>query len=81
MSFLDVFSGVRLLRSPRGECPCHARSGAGEQNIREIREIRGSLCLYETGRTRNITGLEVALLLNFKESKVAWKRVVRGQSE
>jgi len=24
----------------------------------------------------NITGLEVALLLNFKESKLAWKRVV-----
>jgi len=29
----------------------------------------------------NITGLEVALLLNFKESKLAWKRVVRGQAE
>jgi hypothetical protein len=29
----------------------------------------------------NITGLEVALLLNFKESKLAWKRVVRGQPE
>jgi hypothetical protein len=27
----------------------------------------------------DITGLEVALLLNFKESKLAWKRVVRGQ--
>jgi hypothetical protein len=27
------------------------------------------------------TGLEVALLLNFKESKLAWKRVVRGQPE
>ena len=26
----------------------------------------------------NITGLEVALLLNFKESTLAWKRVVRG---
>ena len=26
----------------------------------------------------NITGLEVALLLNFKEAKLAWKRVVRG---
>ncbi len=26
----------------------------------------------------NITGLEVALLLNFKDSKLAWKRVVRG---
>ena len=25
----------------------------------------------------NITGLEVALLLNFKESRLAWKRVVR----
>ena len=29
----------------------------------------------------NITGLEVALLLNFKESKLTWKRVVRGQPE
>src|SRR6266436_2223454 len=29
----------------------------------------------------NITGLEVALLLNFKESKLAWKRVVRGAPE
>lgn len=29
----------------------------------------------------NITGLEVALLLNFKESKLAWKRVVRGTPE
>jgi hypothetical protein len=26
----------------------------------------------------NITGLEVALLLNFKSSKLEWKRVVRG---
>src|SRR2546422_11290326 len=26
----------------------------------------------------NITGLEVALLLNFKEAKLAWKRVVSG---
>jgi GxxExxY protein len=26
----------------------------------------------------NITGLEVTLLLNFKEAKLAWKRVVRG---
>jgi GxxExxY protein len=26
----------------------------------------------------NVTGLEVALLLNFKEAKLAWKRVVRG---
>src|SRR5712692_4499401 len=26
----------------------------------------------------NITGLEVALLLNFKEAKLQWKRVVRG---
>jgi hypothetical protein len=25
----------------------------------------------------NITGLEVALLLNFKESKLAWKPAVR----
>ena len=29
----------------------------------------------------NITGLEVALLLNFRESKLAWKRVVRGNQE
>jgi len=29
----------------------------------------------------NITGLEVALLLNFKESKLQWKRVVRGLPE
>jgi GxxExxY protein len=29
----------------------------------------------------NITGLEVALLLNFKESKLAWKRVVGGIPE
>ena len=29
----------------------------------------------------NITGLEVALLLNFKEAKLAWKRVVRGPTE
>ena len=28
----------------------------------------------------NITGLEVALLLNFKESKLAWKRVVNERS-
>ena len=27
----------------------------------------------------NISGLEVALLLNFKEAKLAWKRVVRGK--
>jgi len=33
------------------------------------------------GEFFNITGLEVALLLNFKESKPAWKRVVRGQPE
>src|SRR5213594_1703287 len=26
----------------------------------------------------NITGLEVALLLNFKETTLTWKRVVRG---
>jgi GxxExxY protein len=26
----------------------------------------------------NITGLEVALLLNFKEAKLSWKRVVQG---
>jgi GxxExxY protein len=29
----------------------------------------------------NITGLEVALLLNFKEAKLAWKRVVTGEKE
>jgi GxxExxY protein len=29
----------------------------------------------------NITGLEVALLLNFKEAKLTWKRVVRGEPE
>ena len=29
----------------------------------------------------NITGLEVALLLNFKESKLAWKRVVAGSPD
>ena len=29
----------------------------------------------------NITGLEVALLLNFKEAQLKWKRVVRGQPE
>jgi hypothetical protein len=29
----------------------------------------------------NITGLEVALLLNFKESKLAWRRVVRERPE
>ena len=29
----------------------------------------------------NITGLEVAILLNFKESKLAWKRFIRGGKE
>ena len=29
----------------------------------------------------NITGLEVAMLLNFKESKLDWKRVVRTKPE
>jgi GxxExxY protein len=29
----------------------------------------------------NITGLEVALLLNFKEATLTWKRVVRGSRE
>ena len=28
----------------------------------------------------NITGLEVALLLNFKEAKLEWKRVVKEKS-
>jgi len=29
----------------------------------------------------NITGLEVALLLNFKEATLTWKRVVRGSQK
>ena len=29
----------------------------------------------------NITGLEVALLLNFKEAMLTWKRVLRGDLE
>src|SRR3989454_8400008 len=29
----------------------------------------------------NITGLEVALLLNFREATLTWKRVVRGNRE
>ncbi len=29
----------------------------------------------------NITGLEVALLLNFKENRLKWKRVVRTRKE
>jgi GxxExxY protein len=29
----------------------------------------------------NITELEVALLVNFKESKLGWKRVVRGEPQ
>jgi len=29
----------------------------------------------------NITGLEVALLLNFKESTLTWKRVVKGKGD
>jgi GxxExxY protein len=29
----------------------------------------------------NITGLKVALLLNFKEAKLTWKRVVTGAAE
>ena len=29
----------------------------------------------------NITGLEVALLLNFKDAMLTWKRVVRGTRE
>jgi GxxExxY protein len=29
----------------------------------------------------NITCLEVALLLNFREAKLTWKRVVRGERE
>jgi GxxExxY protein len=30
---------------------------------------------------RNITGLEVALLLNFKEAKLEWKRVVKERKD
>jgi len=29
----------------------------------------------------NITGLDVALLLNFKEATLTWKRVIRGSKE
>jgi GxxExxY protein len=29
----------------------------------------------------NITGLEVALLLNFKDSKLVWKRIIRADSQ
>lgn len=29
----------------------------------------------------NITGLEVALLMNFKEARLTWKRVVRSKHE
>src|SRR5216683_2415186 len=29
----------------------------------------------------NITGIEVALLLNFKEAKLTWKRVVSGSQD
>ena len=29
----------------------------------------------------NITGLEVAILLNFKDAKLTWKRVVTGEQE
>ena len=29
----------------------------------------------------NITGIEVALVLNFKESRLAWKRFVTGKDE
>jgi len=32
-------------------------------------------------KNQNITGLEVALLLNFREAKLQWKRVVRGTPE
>lgn len=28
----------------------------------------------------NITGLEVAMLMNFKEAKLSWKRVVRQRT-
>jgi hypothetical protein len=33
------------------------------------------------GNDLNNAGLQVALHLNFKESKLAWKRVVRGRAE
>ena len=32
-------------------------------------------------RYLNITGLEVALLLNFKEAKLQWKRVVHEKKK
>jgi hypothetical protein len=31
-----------------------------------------------TNSCLNITGLDVALLLNFKEATLKWKRVIRG---
>jgi hypothetical protein len=35
----------------------------------------------ELTKDLNITGLELALLLNFKEATLTWKRVVRGARE
>ena len=35
----------------------------------------------ELTKDLNITGLELALLLNFKEVTLTWKRVVRGARE
>ena len=52
------------------------RKGASLQNLAfnetHIAQMLGYL---------NITGLEVALLLNFKEAKLSCKRVVRGGPE
>jgi hypothetical protein len=47
---------------------------------KQIRVIRATILNIKNDL--NITGLEVPLLLNFKESKLAWKRVVRvGSNE
>ncbi len=47
-----------------------------EENICEIRAIRGYNRSCFTRNSLSITGLQVALLLNFKESRLQWKRVV-----
>ena len=36
---------------------------------------------YEDFCLTPITGLEVALLVNFKEARLVWKRVVSGEPE
>ncbi len=67
---LPRFQWVGPSLSAQGQVLYHAMTRAEGQKIRDIRHpwfARGDL---------NITGLEVALLLNFKESKLAWKRVV-----